>query len=77
MARNIMIVMDALEEVEPELRASLDAVRSSVRYSPPEMMGFHWKRIAAVLSSEAPPSHPNFGGLIAIFNGDKDGPCPA
>lgn len=77
MSRNILTVMDALEAVEPKLKESLDDLRSSVRYSPPEHLGFLWGRLMEVLEREAPPSHPRFQELVAICNGDPNGPCPA
>ncbi|MFA5314197.1 MAG: hypothetical protein WC375_12925 [Methanomassiliicoccales archaeon] len=66
--RNILEVMDKLEELEPELKDPFKSIRESVPYTAPEVMPTRWTQIANVLTIIIPPSHPKFTEVLELFN---------
>jgi len=66
--RNILIVLDQLEQVAPDLTPHFSNLRRDVCYTAPEVMADRWLDATRVLQYYAGPDHPKFRELIAIFN---------
>lgn len=56
--RNLGAVMDKLLSVVPEtesgMRADLDSLFESIKYSAPEMVSYHWDRLGAIVNQYMP-----------------------
>lgn len=70
--RDFFAVTQRLERLVPAIASRIAAIRTSAVYCPPEQLGDHWRRVAAVLEAEVPPSHEKFAQVQSAFNGWPD-----
>lgn len=69
---------DVIDQMLPLLRlggadiAGLEHIRYMAGYTAPEAMPQRWSEAAEWLNSNAPPTHPAYRELIAIFAGEPN-----
>ena len=68
--RNLILILDQIVHIAPELASYLSSIRESTKYSAPEMLPSRWRETAFILNKYA-SDHLEKDKIAAIFNGEK------
>jgi len=68
--RPLLYVIDRVLEVAPDLRDTLGSLRSSVEFSPPEMIPERWAEFILTMNDHA-TDHPKRDAIEQIIRGDS------